>query len=101
MPVSMGTLVQSWSRPTLLTALGLLSLLHLALFFLALVFSPTLFHSAARAGSVCRVQDDGNAPADSAQDLSLAICDPFDAGTGQQHSGSILDVGIYNHAELT
>ena len=84
MPVSMGTLVQSWSRPTLLTALGLLSLLHLALFSLALVFSPTLFHSAARAGSVCRVQD---APADSAQDLSLAICDPFDAGTGQQHSG--------------
>ena len=87
MPVSMGTLVQSWSRPTLLTALGLLSLLHLALFFLALALSPTLFHSAARAGSVCRVQDDGNAPADSAQDLSLAICDPFDAGTGQQHSG--------------
>ena len=87
MPVSMGTLVQSWSRPTLLTALGLLSLLHLALFFLALVFSPTLFHSAARAGSVCRVQDHGNAPANSEQDLSLAICDPFDAGTGQQHSG--------------
>ena len=87
MPVSMGTLVQSWSRPTLLTALGLLSLLHLTLFFLALVFSPTLFHSAARAGSVCRLQDDGGAPADYGPDLGLAICDPLDAGTGQKHSG--------------
>ena len=87
MAVSMGTLVQSWSRPTLLTALGLLSLLHLTLFFLALVFSPTLFHSAERAGSVCRLQDDGNAPADSGQDLGPAICNPLDAGMEQHHSG--------------
>jgi hypothetical protein len=45
MTVSMGTLVQSWSRPTLLAVLGLLSMMHVLVFFFATVFSPTLFHA--------------------------------------------------------
>ena len=39
MTVSMGTMVQSWSRPTLTTVLGLLSMLHVIVFFLGRVLS--------------------------------------------------------------
>ena len=89
MTVSMGTLVQSWSRPTLLTALGLLSLLHVTVFFLALALSPTLFHSAAQEGAVCR-QDHGDAdPTGYGDDVSLGNCAPANAGGWGQLSGSV------------
>ncbi len=45
MPVSMGTLVQSWSRPTLMTVFGLLTMVHIVVVFFAMVFSSTMFHA--------------------------------------------------------
>ena len=89
MTVSMGTLVQSWSRPTLLTALGLLSLLHVTIFFLAIALSPTLFHSAAREGAVCRHDLDAADPTGYGDDVSLGNCAPAIAGGWGQLSGSV------------
>ena len=46
----------------------------------ALVFSPTLFHSASRSGGVCRVDGDAD-PTLYGGDVSLGNCVPLNAGT--------------------
>ena len=45
----------------------------------ALVFSPTLFHSASRSGGVCRVAGDA-APTLYGGDVSLGNCAPLNTG---------------------
>ena len=59
-----------------------------ALLLQALVFSPTLFHSASREGSVCRVDGDADPTVYGDGGVSLGNCAPVDTGGWNQLYGS-------------
>ena len=56
MPVSVGTVVQTWSRPVaVLVTLTLLSL-HCLAYLVATIVAPSMFHPGLYNGSACRTR---------------------------------------------